>query len=509
MKKCLQLLLMCVLYAGYTKAQNKSWTYNFGTSTTVQNLSTTHASGVLSAIDGTLEHKDDILPAPENGQIARIWTGNRVNNTNINSFLGGFSLTTAGTIGSGAKLLFKAAATSSTHKFSILNIAGTSVMSIGFKLKFDSGTKGDYRFSIGRDVSAMNWTSKSGGTGATPYSSTTNFNDANISGLPSMLLMHWNIDNGVYKLSIREKRSTVSANLDGFKAIGNLNPSINFVNGGEYDIQVYANNSSDNASYTKNNTLYTVTARSSHVWVNNTILLYEAGNPNFIDQDSNLSPDAVLNAFIFLGYNNDQNGNDAQAYLDNFVYANYLENINVLPVVLDRFSATKQSNSVQLNWKTLSEKDNARFEILRSGDKDQNQKLIKTVAGKGNTAIGSTYSATDNSPFTGNNYYKLVQVDVNGKTDTLATALAKVGFSKNDFTVYAKGMSVKLSINASNNENATVEVYNLAGQSLATEKLKLTSGANQLTVPVNLVKGVYVAVLTIKDEQYKTKFVIN
>ncbi|RZK73214.1 MAG: T9SS type A sorting domain-containing protein, partial [Pedobacter sp.] len=343
---------------------------------------------------------------------------------------------------------------------------------------------------------------------ATPYSSNTNFNDANTSGLPSMLLMHWNIDNGVYKLSIREKRSTASGNLDGFKAISALNPSISFVNGGEYDIQVYANNSSTNASYTKNNTPYTVAARSSHVWVNNTILLYEVGNPNFIDQDSNLAAGALLNAFIFLGYNNDQNNNDAQAYLDDFVYANYLENINVLPVVLDGFSATKQNNDVLLNWKTLSEKDNAKFEIFRYGDADQTPKLIKTVTGKGNTSTLTNYSTTDNSPLIGNNYYKLVQLDFNGKADTLATAAAKIGFNKSEFNIYAESdNSVRLSINSLTNENAAIEIYNLSGQCLVSEKLRLTEGANQLTIPVQLGKGVYVAVLKTNEDQYKTKFI--
>lgn len=503
MKKSL-LLLMCVLFVGYTKAQNKSWRYDFGAKT--GNLSPTHASGILSSKDEEPDHEDLILPAPADGQIARIWTGNRVTNSNVNSYLGGFSLTTAGALGSGAKLLFKPAATSSTHKFSILNIDGTAVMSVGFKIKFEAGTNARYRFAVGRDVSTINWSTASG---STQFSNGTNFNDM-LTNLPSFLLMQWDVSSSSYTLKIRNQASSDNnSSFDGWEVLSpTLNPAISFVNGGTYDIQLYANNGSTNATYTKNGILHTIAARSGHIWVNNVQLLFASDNPNFKDANTGVLANAALNSFIFLGYNNDQNGNDAQAHLDDFVYANYLENINVLPVVLDGFSATKQTNGVLLNWKTLSEKDNAKFEIFRSGDTDQSPKLIKTVSGKGNTATPTNYSTTDNSPLIGNNYYKLVQLDFNGKADTLATASAKMGFAKSDFNIYAvDANSVRLSINSLQNESAALEIYNLSGQCLLREKVRLATGANQLAIPAKLGSGVYVAVLKTEEDQFKTKFI--
>src|SRR5690606_18762441 len=139
---------------------------NFGTGT--GNLSPNSAKGILSANDGEPGHIHSLLPAPADGQIARVWTGNRINNADTATYMGGFSLANTGTIGSGSRLHFEAAPTSSTHKFSILNIEGTALMSVGFKLKFEAGTDADYRFAIGRDASTMSWiTDKENGNNLT------------------------------------------------------------------------------------------------------------------------------------------------------------------------------------------------------------------------------------------------------------------------------------------------------------------------------------------------------
>ena len=499
MRKILPLLAVGALFAIQVKAQ-KSWKYDFSTST--GNLSPVAAAGMLSADDGDPAHIHSLLPAPADGQIARIWTGNRVDNNDLNSYLGGFSLTTQGSIGTGSKLLFNVAPTASTHKFSILNIDGTALMSVGFKLRFEAGTSAEYRFVIGRDASTMNWSTALPSSGATQFSNNINFNDANT--LPTILLMQWRLTSSGYKLIIRKNKSSANGTLDGFEELNTvLNPTISFINGGTYDIQVYANNSNASTTYIKSGT-QTVAARSCHIWVNNTQLLFEANNPNFKDAGTSLAANSALNAFMMLGYNNTDN--NAQAYLDDFVYANYLTNITTLPVVLDGFSATRQNNRIVLNWKTLSEKDNARFEILRAGE-DENFKLIKTVPGKGNSSTALAYSAIDNSPLLGNNYYKLVQIDHNGQADTLAVALAKISLSDNNLHVYAEGNSIRLAVNSVQQENAVVEIYNIEGQRLVAEKTELKEGNNQLFIPVKLAKGVYVAVLKIKNSQQKTKFV--
>ena len=484
----------------------KNWKYNFGTQT--GNLSPKSAAGILSSSDGVGAHMHTLLPVPDNAQLARVWTGN--NN------VGGYTLTSSGPIGSGSRLFFKLPSTASTSKFSILNIDGTGIMSVGFKIRFDAGTNADYRFALGSDASTMSWAADNtyalpittAPATATQFSNNINFNDSNLT--PTILLMQWRLTASGYKLMIKENKSSDNnVNFSGFWELNTtLNPSVSFVNGNNYAIQVYANNSPVDKAYTKNNIHQTVAARSCHIWINNVQLLYAIGNPNFKDTGTSLTAGDVLNAFVFLGYNN--TSNDAQAYLDDFTYANYLEDINVLPVVLGGFSATMQNNGVRLNWQTLSEKGNASFEILRAGDQDRNFKLIKTILGKGNAIGISTYAALDNSPLWGNNYYKLVQVDANGKTDTLATASTKVSLNKNDFNVYAESENlVKMLVNSMQEQNALLEIYDINGNALVSKMLNLQTGNNQLSVSVRLVKGVYVAVLSTNQNQLKTKFLIK
>lgn len=297
-----------------------SWDYNFGEAE--GNLSLLSAEGVLSANDGVAGHIHPILPAPLNSQIARAWTGN--NNVS------GWSLTNSGTtIGSGSRLLFKAPPTTSTSKFSILNINGTNLFSVGFDFKLQAGTAGTYKFALGRDVSTMRWVAEGNDKYAMPivtnpvtatsFSNNTNFSPT--AALPTFLILWWDITANGYTFSIQQKDKSLLA-IDPV-----LNPEISFVNGGDYNMQIYANNSVSVKKYAKNGINYIVSVGASHIWINNVLLLKSAGDANFITSELDLNTN--LNAFMFLGLNN--TNNVAQIYFDDFKYANYITDINTLP----------------------------------------------------------------------------------------------------------------------------------------------------------------------------------
>lgn len=91
---------------------------------------------------------------------------------------------------------------------------------------------------------------------------------------------------------------------------------------------------------------------------------------------------------------------------------------NVLPVVLINFTAKIENNTAKLRWQTASETNNKSFEIYRSGDDKQFVK-IGDVGGNGTTLLISNYSFADRQPLNGNNYYKLVQIDNDGRVSEL------------------------------------------------------------------------------------------
>ncbi len=100
-----------------------------------------------------------------------------------------------------------------------------------------------------------------------------------------------------------------------------------------------------------------------------------------------------------------------------------------LPVELNDFKAKfEKTGAVSLSWDTHSEKDNSYFEISRSTDGANFYKL-NTVKGKGTTSERSFYSFNDLVPARGNNYYKLAQVDLNGKVTDVGLQVVNVGLS--------------------------------------------------------------------------------
>src|SRR5690606_15397123 len=86
-----------------------------------------------------------------------------------------------------------------------------------------------------------------------------------------------------------------------------------------------------------------------------------------------------------------------------------------LPVSVSSFTAARtQTGEIELKWKTVSEQENARFDIYRASD-NKEFKLIGDKKGAGTTTVETNYSFIDHNPSAGTNYYKLVQVDADGK----------------------------------------------------------------------------------------------
>ena len=85
-----------------------------------------------------------------------------------------------------------------------------------------------------------------------------------------------------------------------------------------------------------------------------------------------------------------------------------------LPVEFVDFQAQKQSSGVLLSWQTASENGNDGFDVQRSQDA-KNWNIIGHVEGNGTTSGFMSYQFFDGQPYHGFNYYRLKQMDLNGK----------------------------------------------------------------------------------------------
>jgi len=86
-------------------------------------------------------------------------------------------------------------------------------------------------------------------------------------------------------------------------------------------------------------------------------------------------------------------------------------------IELDRFSAVAKGNHITVTWYTLSEIDNAGFNIWRSEAEDGTYTRINPgiIEAKGDASSSAEYSCRDNTAIPGvTYYYKLEDIDTRG-----------------------------------------------------------------------------------------------
>ncbi len=87
-----------------------------------------------------------------------------------------------------------------------------------------------------------------------------------------------------------------------------------------------------------------------------------------------------------------------------------------LPVQLISFTAQKENEQVLLQWSTASEQNTKNFVVEHSLDGIQWQN-IGNVPASGNSNSVINYSYADTHPAVGMNYYRLLQMDIDGKSN--------------------------------------------------------------------------------------------
>jgi len=155
--------------------------------------------------------------------------------------------------------------------------------------------------------------------------------------------------------------------------------------------------------------------------------------------------------------------------------------ITVLPVNLIAFSAAKQQTTVALNWRTANEINNSHFDIERSVD----SKIfysIGTVKGLNNTNLNN-YFFIDSTPLNGTNYYRLKQVDKDGRFSY--SGIASVEFISNismfTFSPNPADNTIKVSIPAANTTSRIV-VYDLTGRKVINEEVAANVTSKQINI---------------------------
>jgi hypothetical protein len=87
----------------------------------------------------------------------------------------------------------------------------------------------------------------------------------------------------------------------------------------------------------------------------------------------------------------------------------------ILPVQLLSFNARLNAQRVLLDWQTASEVNSDYFDVEKSKDGVSGWSFVSRVQSRGNSSVRADYTYIDHKPYGGESYYRLKQVDQDGR----------------------------------------------------------------------------------------------
>lgn len=186
----------------------------------------------------------------------------------------------------------------------------------------------------------------------------------------------------------------------------------------------------------------------------------------------------------------------------------------VLPVTLVNFSGTKNNGVNNLSWTTVTETNNTGFELLRSADGINFTKLtfIASKSVNGNSSTSLQYEVADKNPLSAANYYRLKQIDKDGKTTVSNIVLLK-GSKANKLEIVAVYPNpvhdkVNLSIASTQIAKGTISVIDYSGKTVISQTVQLINGeVNMQLNTAHLQSGSYVIKVNNGFEIAVSKFI--
>ena len=184
----------------------------------------------------------------------------------------------------------------------------------------------------------------------------------------------------------------------------------------------------------------------------------------------------------------------------------------VVPLTLLSFNGNVQDKYAQLKWKTTAEINLSHFELERSSDGRNFNKLYSIRAN--NQSSENTYSYTDSSfaeLAVSNAWYRLKMNDLNGDYRYSNIVILRKFKTADVVSIYpnpAKN-TLYIQIDAANKGNYNIQLLDAAGKKLAQKQTQIQLGLQSIPVDVSrYAKGFYLLLLqNDKGENIQVKFV--
>ncbi len=192
------------------------------------------------------------------------------------------------------------------------------------------------------------------------------------------------------------------------------------------------------------------------------------------------------------------------------------DDLSPLPVKLSQFEAFRNKDHADLIWQTVNEINSSRFEIERSEKGSGGFTRVGEVKASGNSVTIKQYNYTDKNVaglFTGKTiYYRLKIID---RDESFEYSQVKPVFfgdiETNAIHVFPNPFTsdLLLQVNLVESASAQVNVFDLQGRQVYTEKMQLSKGGNRLKVELTttLPSGFYIIKVAINDEVLTQKLI--
>jgi Secretion system C-terminal sorting domain len=174
--------------------------------------------------------------------------------------------------------------------------------------------------------------------------------------------------------------------------------------------------------------------------------------------------------------------------------------VGPLPVKLISFEGKNIEEGNQLNWLTAEETNNDYFLIERA-DNAKDFKTIGQIKGKGSTKENNNYAFLDADYQVGINYYRLKQLDIDGKYGFSKTIAVEVT-SKNQISISPNPVQALMTISVPDSKDEMIEIrlINSAGMESMRGKAKVKNETISLNID-RLSAGLYFVIVKSKNKE--------
>ena len=187
-----------------------------------------------------------------------------------------------------------------------------------------------------------------------------------------------------------------------------------------------------------------------------------------------------------------------------------VDNYPLATQLLD-FKAALEDNTVKINWKVAEDMNVFGYDIEKSLDNTNWTKVSSAEASKANGTF--SYNAIDANPLKGISYYRLRIIEAAGMNRFSAVRKISYNEFKVDLSVSPNPAREKTNVIVTTNEagEASIELINLQGKSVLTQKRKTSNGINtyEIQFPPAMSAGMYMVKVTVGTKTIQQKLIIH